>query len=230
MKLVFKEKIAKEGDVVQFVFTPVEPATWQAGQYAHYVLPHDSADDRGDERWFTISSAPFEQDIWISTRINSERSSTFKQKLASLNPGEVIETDEPEGDFTVNDLTKDYIFIVGGIGITPVGSILNQLHHEGQNIRAELLWANRDEATIPYKDKLEAIVRDSNGKLNISYFIGDNYIDEAALKAASEKLDNPIYYISGPEPMAKALKETLKNIGIDDERIKLDDFPGYETI
>lgn len=228
MKLTFKERIKEREDITRFAFAPTEPVSWQPGQYIHYTLPHSDADDRGIERWFTISSAPFEKDIWISTRINKERSSTFKQKLLTLAPGDTIETDTPEGDFTLTDLTKNYVFVAGGIGITPFRSMLNQLHHEGKSIRAELLYANRDELTIPYKSELEAIGREHGG-LNITYFIGNNRIDAAALKAAGAKLNNPIYYVSGPEPMVEAFKTILESMGVDNEHSKFDYFPGYEA-
>lgn len=228
MKLEFKEKLLKPGNVTRFVFRPTTPISWTPGQYLHYKLPHDPADDRGDERWFTISSAPFEQDVWITTRIAPDRSSSFKQKLQELKPGQIIESGQPEGDFTVEDLTKDYVFVAGGIGITPFRSILNQLHHDGKDIRAELLYANRDEANIPFKDELEAI-NQAHAGFNITYFIGDNHIDESALKAAGAKLNEPIFYVSGPEPMVEAFKSTLEHMGIDEAHSKFDYFPGYKA-
>lgn len=228
MKVTFKEKLERQGNVTRFVFTPLEPVNWKPGQFIHYTLPHDNVDDRGDERWFTISSAPFEKDIWITTRIAEGRKSTFKQRLLTLQPGEIIETDDPDGDFTVDDPSKDYIFVAGGIGVTPFRSILNQLHHNGTAMHVELLYANRDEANIPFKDELEAIAAAHEG-LHITHFLGDNRIDEAALKAAAAKLTDPIYYVSGPEPMVEAFKTTLETMGIDEEHARYDYFPGYEV-
>jgi len=227
MRLVFSDKLVKQGNVTRFVFTPEQPATWTPGQYMHYTLPHENVDDRGNERWFTISSAPFEKDIWITTRITDEHGSSFKQKLLNLTPGEVIETDEPEGDFTVEDLNKEYIFVAGGIGITPFRSILNQLHHDGKGLRVELLYANRDEASIAFKDELEAISNAHEG-FNITYFTGSQ-IDQAALEAAAAKCTDPTFYVSGPEPMVEAFKNTLEQMGVDDQHSKFDYFPGYEA-
>lgn len=228
MKLTFKEKSIKQGNVTRFVFSPQEPVSWQPGQFSHYTLPHDNADDRGDDRWFTISSAPFEKDIWITTRITPDHGSTFKQTLSNLTPGQVLEADDPDGDFVVEDLNRNYVFVAGGIGITPFRSILNQLHHNGKDIRAELLYANRDMASVPFKDELEAISQAHPG-FNITYFSGDNKIDEAALRAAGAKLADPIYYVSGPEPMVEAFEKVLQGMGIDDQHAKFDFFPGYEA-
>lgn len=228
MELIFKENLIKQGNVNRFVFTPKNPITWKPGQYVHYTLAHDKADDRGNERWFTISSAPFEKDIWITTRLVKENGSTFKKRLQELKPGEVINTDEPEGSFVIDDLEKEYVFVAGGIGITPFRSILNQLHHEGKDFTVELLYANRDENNIPFKDELE-VISQAHERFNITYFSGDNKIDEAALRQFAAKLNDPTFYVSGPEPMVEAFKTTLESIGIDNDHAKFDYFPGYEA-
>jgi len=228
MKLVFKEHVAQQGKVMRFIFTPAEPVSWQPGQYLHYTLPHDNEDDRGNERWFTISSAPFEKDVWITTRLAAEKGSSFKKHLLSLQPGQVIEVDAPEGDFTVEDPSKDYVFVAGGIGITPFRSIINQLHHDGKTINVELLYANRDTDSVAFKDELEAISREHQN-FHITHFIGDNKIDEAALQTHAAKLNNPTFYVSGPEPMVEAFETTLERIGVDKQHAKFDYFPGYEA-
>jgi ferredoxin-NADP reductase len=228
MKLIFKEHLAKQGNVTRFVFTPENPISWQPGQYIHYTLPHDNADDRGDERWFTISSAPFEKDIWITTRITPEKGSSFKNHLLSLQPGEIIETGSPEGDFTLEDPSRNYIFVAGGIGITPLRSIINQLHHDGDDINVDLLYANRDTASIAFKDELEAISQEHEN-FTITHFLGEDRIDEKALKEHAANHDNPIFYVSGPEPMVEAFKTVLDGMGVDAEHAKFDYFPGYEA-
>jgi ferredoxin-NADP reductase len=228
MKLIYKEQLVKPGNVNRFVFTPEKPLSWQPGQFIHYTVPHEHADDRGDERWFTISSAPFEKDVWITTRITPEKGSSFKQTLLSLKPGQAIETDSPDGDFTIDDPHKNHVFIAGGIGITPFRSIISQLHHDGEDINIELLYANRDANNIPFKDELDAISR-QHENFNITYFNADNKIDETAVRNSAAKLNDPVYYVSGPEPMVEAFTEMLDNMGIEEIRMKFDYFPGYEA-
>lgn len=229
MKIQYKDSQPVVDNIKTYVFEPLQPVTWQAGQFIHYALPHDKADDRGDERWFTISSAPFEKDIWITTRWFDDTASTFKKSLDQLAAGDVIEVDDPDGDFIETDADNNYVFVAGGIGITPFRSILTQLDHEGKPIHVELLYANRNEATIPFKAELEALSQ-KHQDFNITYFSGDNKIDEAVLRSFGEKLDDPHYYISGPEPMVEAFKTTLETIGIDESHVKLDYFPGYDGI
>src|SRR5579872_4670066 len=132
MKLQLLNRKTEAPRVESFIFQPQEPVSWKAGQYFHYVLHHEPTDDRGSDRWFTIASAPFEGHIMITTRFAENKSSSFKNKLQNLQIGESIEVSFLEGDFIVDDPTQEYVFIAGGIGITPFRSVLKQLAHEGK--------------------------------------------------------------------------------------------------
>lgn len=229
MDLIVKATTPLGGNLHKFSFTPESPLTWQPGQYMHYVIPQDSPDDRGDERWFTISSAPHENEIAVTTRLFGNEGSSFKRALSAMQPGQTITADGIEGDFVVDDPAESHVFIAGGIGITPFRSILNQLDFDGKPLNVELLYANREESDIPYKEELEALSA-KHGEFHITYFIGDNHIDEAALENVKQKMGDATYYLSGPKPMVFALKTVVEKIGIPEEHIKVDDFPGYETI
>jgi ferredoxin-NADP reductase len=194
----------------------------------HYVLPHDAADDRGVERWFTNSAAPSEGEVRITTRINHEHSSSFKSALQALQPGDTIEADGPEGDFTLDDLARNYIFVVGGIGVTPVRSILTEAASQGQQPHATLLYANRNQ-DVTFRDELEAL-KAKNPNLTINYVIDPQRIDDELLKSTLESVENPLVYVSGPEPMVKSMMEQLKALGVTEDNLKADDFPGYEGI
>ncbi len=229
MKYILKEAKPEVSNVRTFIFEPEEPVQWQAGQFVHYTLPHEGVDDRGDERWFTISSAPYEQEIRLSTRIFDDKRSTFKDVLVGLKPGDTIEGEAPDGKFTVQDADRQYVFVAGGIGITPFRSMLKQLHHEGKDIKVELLYAVRDENEAPFKDELEAIAAEHEN-FNITYFVGDNRIDEKVLKSYRDMFGSPYFYVSGPEPMVESFKVMLEKIGVAEDHIKLDYFPGYEGV
>lgn len=225
MKLKLIEKIQETSDVTSFIFEPSSELTWQPGQYLHYVLHHEPTDDRGSDRWFTNSAAPFENHIRITTRYSNEKSSTFKQKLFSLKEGKSIEFSVVQGDFTLDDLDKNHVFIAGGIGITPFRSILKQLEHDKNPINVTLLYANRD-SNIVFKEELEAITS-THPSFIIHYVLSPDHIDEAKIKEYISDITTPIFYVSGPEPMVDALTETLKKMNIAEDHIKGDWFPGY---
>lgn len=225
MKLTFLSEKTVIGDVKTFIFSASQPTSWVAGQYMHYMLPHNQADDRGEERWFTISSPPYDGKLELTTRILKNKGSSFKNCLASLKIGDQIEVDLPEGDFVVTDTNANYVFIAGGIGITPFHSILLQLNHESVNLNSHLLYGNRDENYL-FKSELDKISsRMSNFK--IDYITEPTRISETEINSAAKKYENPYYYISGPEPMVEYYKAQLVEMGIPENRIRADYFPGY---
>ncbi|HEX5456111.1 MAG TPA: FAD-dependent oxidoreductase [Candidatus Saccharimonadales bacterium] len=223
-RFVRSEKVV--GDVVSFIFEPERPISWKPGQYMHYLLPHENEDDRGHERWFTNSAAPFEGHVMISTRI-SEQGSSFKNTLQALQPGDEIEADGPEGDFIVEDTDRNYIFVAGGIGITPFRSILYDAYNKGIKLKVKLLYATRD-YDIPFKDELEQF-NANNPNMSIEYIVDPNSIDKDLLKKRIDETENPIVYVSGPKPMVKSFAKDLRDLGLSKENIKTDDFPGYKA-
>jgi ferredoxin-NADP reductase len=225
MKFTLLERRVEVPGVESFIFQPAEPVSWKAGQFFHYVLHHEPTDDRGSDRWFTISAAPFEKLPRITTRFAPEKGSTFKAALAAMKLGEAIEMGDLDGDFTLEDPAGKYVFIAGGIGITPFRSILAELDHEGKQPTITLLYANRDQ-NIVYKEELEAFAG-RNPNFKIHYIISPERVDEAKIKALIPDHEKPVFYVSGPEPMVIALGEILKGMGVPADHVKEDQFPGY---
>lgn len=225
MKLTLTIKKSEVPGVESFIFEPAEPVTWKAGQFFHYVLHHRPTDDRGSDRWFTIASAPSEKHIMITTRLAVENGSTFKKALQDLKIGDKIEVSDVDGEYVVQDLAQEYVFIAGGIGITPIRSILKELDQTGKQISATLLYANRDQ-NIVYKDELESFVK-NNANIKIHYVISPERIDEAKIKELIPDLQKLLFYVSGPEPMVEGIGNTLKAMGVQADHLQQDWFPGY---
>ena len=223
-KLTLEAKHQETLDAISFRFKSAEIRDWRPGQYLHYTLEHPRPDERGIERYFTISSAPFEGYIQITTRF-SERSSSFKKALREMEVGGAIGADGLEGDFVVEDPNKRLVFIAGGIGVTPYRSILLAMDHDGAPIDVDLLYANRDE-DLPYKNELERLAEKHRG-LRIHYFTGSNRLDEQTIRASVGDLDAPVFYVAGAAPMVEAFDKLLKDMRVPESRIKTDDFPGY---
>ena len=226
MKLSLLRKIKENDECYTFVFANENNISWKAGQYMQYTLPHEPMDDRGDKRWFSISSAPSEKEIHLTTRITAEKGSSFKKALLALQPGEEITADTPEGDFILDTVPENIIFVAGGIGITPYRAILKDLQSRSTPMNITLLYANRSLELTTFKDELETI-KSTNPGLRIDYFFGERFITKEDLKKAALRFVKPIFYVSGPEPMVEAFKKTLQEIGIDDEHSRFDYFPGY---
>lgn len=225
MKLTLAERKEEASDVISFFFLPDAPLAWQTGQFLHYVLPHQSPDERGIERWFTVASAPHEGRVQLTTRFTQDRGSSFKQALRELALGATIEADGPEGDFVITDPGQTYVFIAGGIGITPYRAILLDLDHRKLPMNVMLLYGNRNDDFV-FKSELDVIAQ-KYPTFKIHYLANPAKIDQSSIRNLIPNLDQPIFYTSGPEPMVEAVEKMLAEMGVPDDHSKRDYFPGY---
>jgi ferredoxin-NADP reductase len=223
-KLTLEKRHQETLDAISFRFKSAEITDWKPGQFLHYTLEHSNPDSRGVERYFTISSAPFEGHIQITTRF-SERSSSFKKALRDMEVGEAIAAGGLDGDFVVDDPESRLVLIAGGIGVTPYRAMLLALDHAGESINADLLYANHDQ-DFPYLAELETLA-ERHPAFKIHYFTGPKRLDEDAIRAAVGDLTKPLFYVSGPEPMVEAFDKLLLTMKVPESRVKRDDFPGY---
>lgn len=228
MKAKLIDKKPEIEGVISYIFEPQEPISWKAGQYMRYILDHPSPDDRGTSRFFTISNAPEEKNLRVTTRIAEDKGSSFKSALDQLEVGQSIEALGPMGNFVLDDSEKKAVFLAGGIGITPFRSILVDLDQKNQAINITLLYFNRDENFV-FKDEFEQLAK-KHPNLKIHYFSGQQDAATFDPQPLIEDFITSVYYISGPEPMVEAYNKRLKELGVSVENIKNDFFPGYSSI
>lgn len=215
-------------DVFSFLFKSREPFQWKPGQYFRYTVPHQNPDDRGMSRYFTIASAPFEGVIKLVCRIPKMEDSTFKLALKNLPVGSIVEAEGPNGGFVAEDPTLKYVFIAGGIGITPFRAMLLDLDHKIFPTNIILLYANRTNEIV-FKSEFDALAL-SQPTFKVHYIVNPERIDEESIRQYVPDLSVPYFYVSGPEPMVIGLEETLEKMGVQKEKIRHDYFPGYKSI
>ena len=226
MKLTLVAKRPETHDVMSFVFRSDAPLSWQAGQFLHYTLPHPDADDRGTTRYFTIASAPFEKDVMLTTRFASERSSSFKRALRQLPAGATVEVSEPDGDFVLEDPSREHVWMAGGIGITPFRAILLDLDHHESPINATLVYANHNPDFV-YKAEIDRLAG-RHPHLKIRYLVSPARVTEETFRSVAADLAKPTFHVSGPERFVEALGSMLARLGVPDANVKRDYFPGYD--
>jgi ferredoxin-NADP reductase len=222
------EPIAK--NIYTFWFRPSHPISYIAGQYIEMYLPHDAADERGERRWFTLSSSPSEELLAITTKHFGDPVSSFKQRLFALKPGDEVKLSEPMGDFVLpKDTTIPLVFVVGGIGVAPVRSIVKWLLDTNEKRTITLLYGAKTESEVAFREIFEAygitpqIILSSP---EVSWRGAAGYITtDMIMQAASDS--RSLIYISGPEQFTEKLAADLKTVALPPERLVLDFFPGY---
>jgi ferredoxin-NADP reductase len=218
--------------IATYWFKPQRPLRYIAGQFVELYLPHDNADSRGQKRWFTLSSSPSEQLISITTRHAVQHGGTFKQALGALQPGTQVLLSDPLGDFVLpKDTTIPLVFIAGGIGITPMRSMTKWLHDRNETRPISLIYGAN---TIT--ELLDAPLFQKQYGAAFTPVLTqppadwDGQVGRLAAKDILAKIDpspRTLYFLSGPEPMIKALIHDLQDQGIAKHQIVMDYFPGY---
>lgn len=234
MKAILADSEEIALNIRSFWFAPEKPIDYVAGQYIEMSLPHDNPDERGQKHWFTLSSSPTDDLISITTRYAPERSSTFKQVLFGLRTGAEITISEAMGDFVLpKDSTLPLLFVVGGIGVTPIHSIVKWLADKNEHRNVHIIFAAKQLSDVVFRDLFEAY----GAKLDIilseqtKEWSGrtGQLTGELILEMAGKDPDQLIY-VSGPERMTEALEAQLLNLGVTKDKLVLDFFPGYPII
>jgi ferredoxin-NADP reductase len=237
LKLKYLGKKKEAEGVYSFIFEKPKDFSFQAGQYLFYTLPNPRPDNRGITRYFTISAAPSEDILMLTTRIADEPS-TFKKSLMALDAEETIEASGPDGRFVVENPNRPLIFVAGGIGITPFRSILKEFSLKGMKPNVQLLYANRDNNTV-YNEEFDSLKK-LNPNFSVEYFISPHHIDEKIInfqlspaspgEAGRANLTSPLIYISGPNSFTRAIRDIVLATGFSKENLVLDYFPGYSEM
>jgi ferredoxin-NADP reductase len=218
-----------------FQFQPERPLAFEAGQYLRYTLDHPEPDNRGVHRFFTIASAPSEGFVLLTTRLSTPGSS-FKRALSRLDVGAVVEASGPYGRFTYADRAAPSVFVAGGIGITPIRSIFMDLMSRPADADITLLYANTT-PEIPFRHLLDDLAS-KQPRLTIVYTVSQpdsewrgpvGRIDEAFIREHVPLASMPAFYVSGPKAMVQAIEGALHTVGVADDKITQDYFPGYDS-
>ena len=170
-----------------------------------FIKPHFPFDLRGVTRVFTISSAPEEETLCFTTRYFDDQSSSFKRALFRMQPGERLWAYGPSplyDYFRALDTGRQYVFLAGGIGITPVRATL--IHHAATSggLTATLLYANRDTKCI-FKDDLSGL-RTTLPALGVTYITSPEHISAAAISAAARPIPPPFLLLPGHADLSVA--------------------------
>lgn len=231
-KLDYIDEVAK--NIKMFWFTPERKPRQIAGQFTELYLPHKNADKRGNKRWFTLTSSPTEDKLAITTKFAQEKGSTFKQTLANLKPGDDVMLAQPMGDFVLpRDKTIPLILVAGGIGVTPMRSMVKYLLDTGEKRDIELIYAANSIEEVAFRDLFEEYGLKLTLMLNNPPAgwpgVSGKLTAERIVQLVGN-LNGKLVYMSGPDPMVKALAEGLYKIGASKKQIITDYFPGYHGI
>jgi ferredoxin-NADP reductase len=235
MVATFISKRELQKNTWEYTFSFTDFVKWKPGDYTYITLKNDSeiSDPRGFRRH--ISLARFntkKRQFSIAVRL---RDSAFKNALHALNPGSNIEFSPPYGELLLpNDENVPLVFIIGGIGITAVLSVLDTLQKDRSLRQIILLYFNKSIETIVYLSELkeyEKII--PNLSIQYSMTNDPNWTGEKGrvtsemIKKYVPEIFKSYYFTVGPQGMNQVVEDILYDLQIADHQVWREDFTGY---
>lgn len=159
-------------------------------------------------------------------RLTIKRLGDFTRRIPELKPGTPVLIDGPHGIFTARQCAADKVLLVaGGIGITPVRSLAEELAGTGRDV--VLVYGNRNARSAVFKEELDELEARAGGKLRVVHVISDDpdwpgekgRIDRDRLARLVPDIAGREVYFCGPPVMRKSLRAALTSLGVPARRI-----------
>ena len=228
---VVTEVMALNHNVVDLRLKPDKTNLFEylPGQFAFLRLFRKGL--KTEEHPFTISSSPANRD-YISFTIKNSGDYTSTIGLTKVGDKATVEAPLGRFSFMLYPRTEHIVFIAGGIGITPLLSMLRYIAQTDNKKRVTLIWANRTVNDTFLPEEFEDIIS-VMPNLKIHHIMSKQpdyaglkgYLNEAILK----ELLNPVLpgarvFLCGPPQMMKLVKGSLRNIGFAKNQIITENF------
>ncbi len=173
---------------------------------------------------FSLSFVPKNNQI----RITVKNCGDFTSKIREIKKGTAVYIDGPYGVFTPeHGADVKYLFIAGGVGITPIRSMIEQIAEEHELM---LLYANKKTTDIIFKKELEELKTQHGFSLHHVLSDQPDYegekgrIDKEKLLRLVKDIKEREIYICGPVPMMDGIIKILKEIGVKREQVHFEKF------
>jgi predicted ferric reductase len=192
--------------------------------------------------WLTAWKTPFsDSEHPFSFSSSAEDKETFEMaikevgpfttRIKSLKAGEKVYIDGPYGSFNLDrfDEAQNLVLIPGGIGVTPIMSILRTMADRNDQRPIKLFYANQTWETVSFREEVEALKKKLN--IEVIYVIErpqDDWQGESGfLNAAILKKyipenwleEHTAVFLCGPEPMMNAVEKALHTTGFKEQQV-----------
>ncbi len=211
------------GDAVPFSYLP--------GQFMTVEI---ETEGRRVKRSYTIASSPTRQE-YVEIAVKREEHGVVSRALHdTLADGDELTLSAPSGTFTFTGEGEESIVLVsGGVGITPMMSVIRYLTDRAWAGHIYLLHCCRTTDDFCFRDELEYLQR-KHPRLNItatmtrvrgSTWVGPTgRLSAGLIRECVPDIASKLVHLCGPPPMMEALKGTLCELGVPSERVKTEAF------
>lgn len=217
------ETLARCPDVMSVRLERPPGYSFTPGQYLALTLQTE----RGAQtKPFSHSSATGDEWLEVTTRLSG---SSFKVSMAALRPGDMVRIAGPAGRLTLPDEERRIAFLVGGVGITPVISILRSWE-PATAPEAILFYGNREPECIPFVDELTALDRENLAVVHVvesatASWAGERgFITPDVVRRRIDPADGWLFVVAGPPEMVSAMESVLDALEVPAARALVERF------
>lgn len=181
---------------------------FRPGQFVWLQL---TASPVAEEHPFTLSSAV--QDL-PAIEITVKHSGDWTERLRQLQPGDVLHVDGPHGSFTPN--APQLVLIAGGVGITPMLSILRSAARGDRSPTATLIRVDRPGRAL-FTEELVGLSAELD--LKLVELGGARLTDDALIAVLPADYDRLDFYVCGPPSLMHDAGMALTALGVPRYRV-----------
>ncbi len=172
---------------------------WRPGAHIELVLP------TGISRHYSLCGSPADRSAYRIAVLRERAGRGGSEYVhAFLRPGQPVRVRGPRDNFRFRP-AESYLFIAGGIGITPILPMMREAERQGVPWR--LVYGGRTAASMAFLDEL----RRHPGRVRLYPE------DQVGRIPLGEWLDRPLpgthIYVCGPEPLLAAVEEGAAHWG-----------------
>ncbi|ODN43586.1 NO-inducible flavohemoprotein [Piscirickettsia litoralis] len=237
-RFIIKNKIKESDDVYSFYLHPEDNQPIINFQSGQYIALRAQLDGTTVTRNYSLSSAYHDDHYRIS--VKREKQGHLTPLLHDrININDTIELAAPKGNFTLENTDKPIVLISGGIGITPLFTMLEKALNQNPSTQITFIHATENSQTHTFKKQLADYSSQYQATLT-TYSCYDQPLDddECDLKGyitkdwLKEKLPNTKaeFYLCGSANFMKHIFQLLKELSIDESAIHYEYFGPLEEI
>jgi len=172
-----------------------------------------------EEHHFTISSSPGEKYLSFSIKEFGD----YTLSISKLKKKDKALLDGPYGAFTNAGLPGPFLFIAGGIGITPIMSMLRYMSKNKIMKDSVLLYTQKTKKDLVFDREIKSIAKEGWLKVYYRFTEKEGHIDRSFLEKVKEIKSRKIFLV-GPSQMIKDTKILLLAMGVSSEKIQTEQF------
>ncbi|WP_051799091.1 PDR/VanB family oxidoreductase [Streptomyces sp. NRRL S-337] len=198
-RLTVVERTTEAEGVLRLRLEGADLPAWEPGAHVDVVLPS------GVVRQYSLCGDPAIPGAYtIAVRLVEDGRGGSREVHEQLHEGTEVEVRGPRNRFPLTE-SHAYVFIAGGIGITPILPMVRQAEREGVPWR--LLYGGRSRASMPFLAEVEKLAGAGPDRVTVVAEDEDGRPDLAAVLAGAPS--HAAVHCCGPQPLMDAVAALL---------------------